>query len=132
MRAIDIGAEGTVGLITYMRTDSTRISDQARAAAKEYIVTTFGEAFYGGREHRVREGAQDAHEAIRPTSVHNTPEKVAPFLKRDDLRLYTLIWERFVASQMSPAVFDQTTVDIAAKNYMFRAVGQRPEVFRLH
>jgi DNA topoisomerase-1 len=120
---VDIGAEGTVGLITYMRTDSTRISDQARAAAREYIVATFGEAFYGGREHRVREGAQDAHEAIRPTSVHYTPEKVAPFLKRDDLRLYTLIWERFVASQMSPAVFDQTTVDIAAKNYMFRASG---------
>ncbi|HET9393536.1 MAG TPA: type I DNA topoisomerase [Candidatus Rubrimentiphilum sp.] len=120
---IDIGAEGTVGLITYMRTDSTRISDQARAAARDYIVTTFGEAFYGGREHRVKEGAQDAHEAIRPTSVHHTPEKVAPFLKRDDLRLYTLIWERFVASQMSPAVFDQTTVDIAAKNYMFRASG---------
>jgi DNA topoisomerase-1 len=120
---VDIGAEGTVGLITYMRTDSTRISDQARAAAREFIITTFGEAFYGGREHRVREGAQDAHEAIRPTSVHHTPEKVAPFLKRDDLRLYTLIWERFVASQMSAAVFDQTTVDIAAKNYTFRASG---------
>ena len=120
---VDLGPEGTVGLITYMRTDSTRISDQAREAAREYITGAFGEAFYGGREHRVREGAQDAHEAIRPTLVHHTPEKMAPFLKRDELRLYTLIWERFVASQMSAAVFDQTTVDIAAKAYTFRASG---------
>jgi len=120
---VDLGPEGTVGLITYMRTDSTRISDQARDAAREFIVSTFGAPFYGGREHRVREGAQDAHEAIRPTLVHNTPEKMAPFLKRDDLRLYTLIWERFVASQMSAAVFDQTTVDIAAASYIFRASG---------
>ncbi len=120
---VDLGAEGPVGLITYMRTDSTRISDQAREAAKEFIVGTFGEAYYGGREHRVREGAQDAHEAIRPTLAHHTPEKVAPFLKRDDLRLYTLIWERFIASQMSAAVFDQTSVDISAKAYTFRASG---------
>ena len=120
---VDLGPEGTVGLITYMRTDSTRISDQAREAAREFITGTFGETFYGGREHRVREGAQDAHEAIRPTLVHHTPEKMAPFLKRDELRLYTLIWERFVASQMSAAVFDQTTVDIAAKAYTFRASG---------
>ncbi len=120
---VDLGAEGTVGLITYMRTDSTRVSDQAREAAKEFIVNTFGEAYYGGREHRVREGAQDAHEAIRPTLAHHTPEKVAPFLKRDDLRLYTLIWERFIASQMSAVVFDQTTVDISAKAYTFRASG---------
>jgi DNA topoisomerase-1 len=120
---VDLGPEGTVGLITYMRTDSTRISDQAREAAKEFIVSTFGEAYYGGREHRVREGAQDAHEAIRPTLAHHTPEKVAPFLKRDDLRLYTLIWERFIGSQMSAAVFDQTSVDISAKAYTFRAAG---------
>ncbi|HEX5275653.1 MAG TPA: type I DNA topoisomerase [Candidatus Rubrimentiphilum sp.] len=120
---VDLGADGTVGLITYMRTDSTRISDQAREAAKEFITSTFGEAYYGGREHRVREGAQDAHEAIRPTLAHHTPEKVAPFLKRDDLRLYTLIWERFIASQMSAAVFDQTSVDISAKAYTFRASG---------
>ncbi|HEV2262342.1 MAG TPA: type I DNA topoisomerase [Candidatus Rubrimentiphilum sp.] len=120
---VDIGDEGTVGLITYMRTDSTRISDQARDAARDYITQTFGEPFYGGRAHRVREGAQDAHEAIRPTLVHHTPEFVARFLKRDELRVYTLIWERFVASQMSPAVYDQTTADIAAKNYIFRAAG---------
>jgi DNA topoisomerase-1 len=120
---VDLGSEGTVGLITYMRTDSTRLSEQARDAAREYIVGTYGEAFHGGRQHRVREGAQDAHEAIRPTSVHRTPEKLAGILKRDDLRLYTLIWERFVASQMAAAVFDQTTVDIGAGEYTFRTTG---------
>ena len=117
------GSEGTVGLITYMRTDSTRISDQAREAAREFIVSTYGEQFHGGREYKVKEGAQDAHEAIRPTSVLHTPEKVAHVLKRDELRLYTMIWERFVASQMAPAVFDQTTVDIKVRDYGFRATG---------
>ena len=120
---VDLGSEGTVGLITYMRTDSTRISDSAREAARDYIVQTYGENFHSGRAHKVREGAQDAHEAIRPTSVHNTPEKMAAVLKRDELRLYTLIWNRFVASQMAPAVLDQTTVDIAARDYTFRASG---------
>ncbi len=117
------GSEGTVGLITYMRTDSTRISDQARESAREFVVSTYGEAFHGGRLHKVREGAQDAHEAIRPTSVFNTPQKVAGRLKRDELRLYTMIWERFVASQMSAAVLDQTTVDVDANGYTFRATG---------
>jgi DNA topoisomerase-1 len=121
---VDLGAsEGTVGLITYMRTDSTRISDQARDAAREFVVETFGAEYHGGRAHKVREGAQDAHEAIRPTSVHHTPERMAQFLKRDELRLYTLIWERFVASQMAPAVMDQTTVDVRAGRYTFRATG---------
>ncbi len=120
---VDLGAEGTVGLITYMRTDSTRISDQAREAARDYIVHTYGQPYHGGRAHKVREGAQDAHEAIRPTLLSRTPEKLAGILKRDELRLYTLIWNRFVASQMSPAVFDQTTVDIAAGPYTFRATG---------
>jgi DNA topoisomerase-1 len=120
---VDLGSEGTVGLITYMRTDSTRISDAAREAAREYITQTYGQSFHGGRTHKVREGAQDAHEAIRPTSVDNTPEKLARILKRDELRLYTLIWNRFVASQMSAAIFDQTTVDINAKDYTFRATG---------
>jgi DNA topoisomerase I len=121
---IDVGgSEGAVGLITYMRTDSTRISDQARAAARDYIVETYGEEYHGGRQHKVREGAQDAHEAIRPTSMLHTPEKVAGALKRDELRLYTLIWERFVASQMSQAVLDQTTVEIDANEYTFRATG---------
>jgi DNA topoisomerase I len=117
------GSEGTVGLITYMRTDSTRISEQAREAARDFIHETYGEAFHGGRLHKVKEGAQDAHEAIRPTSVLRTPASVAHVLKRDELRLYTMIWERFVASQMSAAVLDQTTVDIAANEYTFRATG---------
>ncbi len=117
------GSEGTVGLITYMRTDSTRISDQARDAAREFIVATYGEQFHGGKIHRVREGAQDAHEAIRPTSVHRTPERLAGILKREELRLYSMIWERFVASQMSAALFDQTVVDVAAADYTFRATG---------
>ena len=120
---VDLGAEGTVGLITYMRTDSTRISEQSRENARDYIVQTYGEAFHGGRTHRVRQGAQDAHEAIRPTSVHHTPEAMSHILKRDELRLYTLIWNRFVASQMSAAVYDQTTVDVQAKRYTFRATG---------
>ena len=118
------GTEGTAGLITYMRTDSTRISDQAREAAKEFITQTYGAEFHGGgRIHKLKEGAQDAHEAIRPTSVLNTPEKVAHVLKRDELRLYTMIWERFVASQMSAAILDQTTVDVDANGYGFRATG---------
>ena len=119
------GADGTTGLITYMRTDSPRISDSAKDAAREFIDAAFGEAFYGGsRVHKLREGAQDAHEAIRPTDVSRTPEKMAKILKRDEMRLYQLIWERFVASQMAAAIFDQTTVDItAATSYGFRATG---------
>ena len=121
---VDVGGpEGTVGLITYMRTDSTRISDQARDAAREFITQTYGGAYHSGRAHKVREGAQDAHEAIRPTSVHHTPERMTQVLKRDELRLYTLIWNRFVASQMSAAVFDQTTVDVEAADYTFRTTG---------
>jgi DNA topoisomerase-1 len=127
---VDLGSEGTQGLITYMRTDSTRISDDARLAAKEYIEATYGPQFHGGtKQFKIKEGAQDAHEAIRPTSVARTPESLAGILKRDDLRLYTLIWERFVASQMAAAVYDQTSVDIAATpvrgstKYLFRASG---------
>jgi DNA topoisomerase-1 len=113
-----------------MRTDSTRVSDESRAAAKTFIETTYGPEFHGGAKNfKVKEGAQDAHEAIRPTSVARTPESLSKILKRDDLRLYTLIWERFVASQMAAAVYDQTSVDIAAKpvrgstKYLFRATG---------
>jgi len=119
------GSEGTQGLITYMRTDSTRISDSAREAAREYVVGRFGESFYGGgRQYKIKEGAQDAHEAIRPASAMRTPESLSRVLKRDELRLYQLIWERFIASQMAPAVYDQTTVDIkATERYTFRATG---------
>jgi DNA topoisomerase-1 len=125
---VDLGSAGTQGLITYMRTDSTRIADSARDAAKSFIEATFGPSYYGGaRTFKQREGVQDAHEAIRPTSVERTPESVAGFLKRDELRLYKLIWERFVASQMAAAVYDQTTVDVdakgRAKGYVFRATG---------
>ncbi|MDQ6941451.1 MAG: type I DNA topoisomerase [Candidatus Eremiobacteraeota bacterium] len=123
---VDLGrSEGTQGLITYMRTDSTRISDSARDAAREYITARFGAEFHsGGRQFKLKEGAQDAHEAIRPTSVLHTPESLSKILKRDELRLYQLIWERFVASQMAPAVFDQTTADIAAaQRFTFRATG---------
>ncbi len=127
---IDLGSEGTQGLITYMRTDSTRISESARDAAKAFVEATYGPAFYGGaKQFKVKEGAQDAHEAIRPTDVNRTPESLAGVLKRDDLRLYALIWERFVASQMAAAVYDQTSVDIAATpvrgstKYTFRATG---------
>jgi DNA topoisomerase-1 len=128
---VDLGTvDGTQGLITYMRTDSTRIADSARDAAKAFIEATYGPEFYGGaRQFKVREGAQDAHEAIRPTSVTRTPGSLAGILKRDELRLYQLIWERFVASQMASAVYDQTSVDIDAKpirgaaKYTFRATG---------
>ena len=123
---VDLGrSEGTQGLITYMRTDSTRIADSAREAARDYVTARFGAEYTsGGRQFKVKEGAQDAHEAIRPTSVLRTPESLSKILKRDELRLYQLIWERFVASQMAPAVFDQTTADItAAKRFTFRATG---------
>ncbi len=121
---VDLGAEGTQGLITYMRTDSTRISDSAREAAREFIQTSYGNEFVGAqKQFKVREGAQDAHEAIRPTSVFRTPDALAGVLKRDELRLYRLIWERFVASQMAPAVFDQTTIDMVVGRYAFRATG---------
>ncbi len=127
---VDLGAEGTQGLITYMRTDSTRTSDSAREAAKAFIDERYGAEFHGGaKQFKIKEGAQDAHEAIRPTSVTRTPESMSGILKRDELRLYTLIWERFVASQMAAAVYDQTSVDIDAKpirgnaKYLFRATG---------
>ena len=125
---VDLGAEGTVGLITYMRTDSTRISDSAREGAAAYVNSTYGSEYVGPyRAPKLREGAQDAHEAIRPTAVERTPQRMAAFLKRDELRLYTLIWERFVASQMAAAIYDQTTVDIDATGgghkHLFRATG---------
>lgn len=127
---VDLGSEGTQGLITYMRTDSTRISDEARASAKRFIDETYGSEYYGGsKQFKVREGAQDAHEAIRPTSVARTPASLSSVLKRDELRLYQLVWERFVASQMAAAIYDQTSVDIAATplrgsaRYAFRATG---------
>jgi DNA topoisomerase I len=125
---VELGSEGPVGLITYMRTDSTRISELARSAAHEHITAAYGAPYVGrgtGRAPRSKApvAAQDAHEAIRPTDPARTPETVATHLTRDQLRLYELIWRRFVASQMSPARFDTTRVDIHAGDYVFRANG---------
>jgi len=120
---VDIGAEGTVGLITYMRTDSTRLSSAAIGMARAYIVGRFGEDYSAVKQFKVSEEAQDAHEAIRPTDVQRTPDSLKPCLDATQLRLYRLIWERFVASQMSPAIFDQTTVTVDADGCELRATG---------
>ncbi|MGD8191002.1 type I DNA topoisomerase [Brevibacillus ginsengisoli] len=124
---IDLGKEGTVGLITYMRTDSTRISQTAQNEAKEYINAEYGTeyALAEPRTHAKKEGAQDAHEAIRPTSIMRSPDSMKEFLSRDQLRLYRLIWERFVASQMSSAVLDTMSVDLEANGVFFRATGSK-------
>lgn len=113
---VDLGEEGTVGLITYMRTDSPRVSEVAQGQAAEFIRQTFGEAFLPPkpRQFRARKSAQEAHEAIRPTSVFLTPEKVKPYLTDEQFALYDLIWRRFVASQMADALYDTLTVDIVA------------------
>jgi len=120
---VDVGEEGTVGLITYMRTDSTRLSDFAMGQAREYIHATYGEEYHNGKQFKISDDAQDAHEAIRPTDVNRTPEKLKPFLDPTQLKIYRLIWERFVASQMAPAVYDQTTVDVEADGCGLRATG---------
>ncbi|MFZ2191537.1 MAG: type I DNA topoisomerase, partial [Lactococcus raffinolactis] len=117
---ITLGPNGHQGLITYMRTDSTRISPVAQAAAASYIVDTFGEKYskHGSKVKNVA-GAQDAHEAIRPSNVLNTPEAIAKYLDKDQLKLYRLIWNRFVASQMTPAVFDTVKVNLSQNGVMF-------------
>ncbi len=119
--------DGTAGLITYMRTDSTRISNEAKEAATSYIEATFGKQFVGpGARGKQAAGAQDAHEAIRPSDVTNTPEKLQPYLKEDEAKLYELIWQRFLASQMAPSVSEVTTVDVAAgKRAIFRATASK-------
>ncbi|MFN8624729.1 MAG: type I DNA topoisomerase [Candidatus Binatia bacterium] len=123
---IELGGEGAVGLITYMRTDSTRSAPEALREVREFIGARFGHAYLpeNAINYPSKKGAQDAHEAIRPTAFDNAPERVARFLSKEELALYTLIWNRFVASQMTPAVFDQTAVDIAAADTLFRATGQ--------
>ncbi|AEI44352.1 type I DNA topoisomerase [Paenibacillus mucilaginosus] len=125
---IDLGSEGTVGLITYMRTDSTRISPVAQEEAKEYITGKYGEAYYPAEPRnyvKKNANAQDAHEAIRPSSVLREPESIKAHLSRDQFRLYKLVWERFVASQMASAVLDTMTVDLNAGPVVFRAVGSK-------
>src|SRR5262245_58509274 len=123
---IELGDEGSVGLITYMRTDSTRISGEALGAARAFIAGRYGDAYLpeSPNVYRSKKDAQDAHEAIRPTSMEYDPERVARFLDKEELALYTLVWNRFVASQMQSAVYDATAVDIEAGKTRFRANGQ--------
>jgi DNA topoisomerase-1 len=120
---IDLGDEGPVGLITYMRSDSTRVSAEALDAVRTFIGETYGEPYLPQAPNRFKspKGAQEAHEAIRPSGVSRRPQDVKKHLSKDELALYDLIWRRFVASQMTPAVFDLTTVDISAGDYLFRA-----------
>ncbi len=123
---VDLGDQGAVGLITYMRTDSPRVSDQALAMVRSYVAGRYGREYVPERPnvYRSRQSAQEAHEAIRPTSLDRDPESVARYLDRDDLALYTLIFNRFVSSQMNPAVYDRTTIDIDSGDALFRATGQ--------
>ena len=122
---VELGDEGAVALITYMRTDSVRVSNDALAQVREHIGSSYGEKYLPEKPNffKSKKDAQEAHEAIRPTDVARTPESVRPYLPDDMFRLYQMIWQRFVASQMVPAVFDQTTVDISANDYTFRASG---------
>ncbi len=125
---IELGSSGPVGLITYMRTDSVRVADSAVAECRDYIVSLFGKDYLPGKpqSYRNKNASQDAHEAIRPTSVGHVPKEIEGYLGRDQFRLYSLIWKRFVASQMNPARYYQTTVSImAGERYELRAVGRR-------
>lgn len=124
---VDVKGEGSVGLITYMRTDSTRVSDQALAEVRTIIQEKFGKDYVPSKANifRSKKGSQDAHEAIRPTSVRYSPKDLQSSLKRDQLRLYTLIYNRFMASQMKPALYETLTVNISAGEYTFRASGSR-------
>ena len=121
---VKIPEKGTVGLITYMRTDSTRISEVARAAAKKEILKTYGEEYYDNRYYKTKQDAQDAHEAIRPTYIDINPEDIKASLTNDQYKLYKLIYNRFIASQMSQAVYDTLSVTIDANTYTFKANGQ--------
>jgi DNA topoisomerase I len=127
---VELGKEGSVGLITYMRTDSTRVSDDALRDVRQYVGERYGKEFLpeSANIYKSKKEAQDAHEAIRPTSMAYTPEQVEKYLAEDELKLYRLVWNRFLASQMMPALYDQTTIDVAAKgsndvDYLFRATG---------
>jgi DNA topoisomerase-1 len=131
---VELGKEGAVGLITYMRTDSTRVSEDALTEARDWVREKYGPAYIPDSPniYKTKKDAQDAHEAIRPTSVLLSPEAIEKHLAEDELKLYRLIWMRFLASQMTPAVFDQTTIDISAKGksgaeYLFRATGSVPK-----
>ena len=122
---IDLGDQGPVGLITYMRTDSIRVASDACDEARALIRSAYGDGYLPGTATKFRKpkSSQDAHEAIRPTDVSRTPDSVAPFLTKDQARLYRLVWERFLASQMAPAIYDATTVEIQGGRYIFKASG---------
>ncbi|HAM04119.1 MAG TPA: type I DNA topoisomerase [Megasphaera sp.] len=122
---LDIGEHGHVGLITYMRTDSVRINDDMVQNARDFITATYGKEYIPAKPHvyKAKQSSQDAHEAIRPTSLELTPDKVAPYLSRDQLRLYTLVWNRFLASQMAPVETEHMTIVIMSGSYELRAAG---------
>ncbi len=121
---VNVGSKGTVGLITYMRTDSTRISEEARAYAKEHIVKTYGENYYENRYYKTKQNSQDAHEAIRPTYIDLEPETIKQYLTPEQYKLYKLIYNRFIASQMSAAIYNTVSANIDVNTYNFRASGQ--------
>ena len=121
---VKIEGRGSLGLITYMRTDSTRISEVARAAAKEYIEKTYGNSYYENRYYKTKQDSQDAHEAIRPTYIDLSPDEIKDSLTSDQYKLYKLIYNRFIASQMAASVYDTVAVNITANNYLFKANGQ--------
>ena len=123
---VDVAGEGTLGLITYMRTDSLRLSDEAMAAAADFIINRYGKSYYYGKFHvfKTKSGAQDAHEAIRPTHVELDPERIQGSLTKEQYRLYKLIWSRFLASQMANAVYDTVSIDTACAGHVFRSSHQ--------
>ena len=123
---VDVAGEGTLGLITYMRTDSLRLSDEAMASAADFIKNRYGSAYYYGKPHvfRTKSGAQDAHEAIRPTHVELDPERIQGSLTKEQYKLYKLIWSRFLASQMAGAVFDTVSIDTECRGHVFRSSHQ--------
>lgn len=122
---LEIGQEGSIGLITYMRTDSTRISQEALEQARRYILESYGKEYIPDKPniYRSKKGSQDAHEAIRPTSAFRHPDQVRDYLQQDEYQLYRLIWEKFVACQMASAIYDTTVAEIKAGRYTFRATG---------
>lgn len=124
---IEIGEMGLTGLITYMRTDSLRLSDEATAAAKDFILERYGEEYYPAKKRvfRTKNSAQDAHEAIRPTNVNLMPDEIRDYLSSDQYKLYKLIWSRFVACQMAEAILDTVSADIVSEGYVFRASGHK-------
>ena len=121
---VNIPEKGTIGLITYMRTDSTRISEEARSAAKQHITEVYGEKYYENRYYKTKKDSQDAHEAIRPTYIDLEPDIIKDSLTKDQYKLYKLVYNRFMASQMSAAIYDTVAVTVNANNYNFKANGQ--------